>query len=80
MKSFSIAVNGQIYHVTELNRKSGLYELYGNGFLHTFGRSRKTKEWLYIRKSPFCPMLPLKETVHALELSIDNDIHEKAQL
>jgi hypothetical protein len=80
MKSFSIAVNGQVYRVTELNRKSGLYELYGDGFIHTLGRSRKTSEWLYIRKSPFCPLLPLKEAARVLELFINNHIHEKAPL
>lgn len=78
MESFSIAVNGQIYHVTELNRKSGLYELYGNGFLHTFGRSHKTKEWMYIRKSPFCPLLPLQEIARELDLLIYNHINKKA--
>lgn len=78
MKSFSIAVNGQVYLVTELNRRSGLYEFYVNGFIHTVGRSRKTREWLYIRKSPFCPLLPLQEATRVLELFIDGYIHGKA--
>ncbi|HEY0177574.1 MAG TPA: hypothetical protein VGC08_14420 [Pedobacter sp.] len=77
MRRFSIAVNGQNYQVTELNKKSGLYELCRNGITHIIGKSQKTGNWLYIRKSPFSPLLPIQEAIRAMEQFINGKGVEK---
>lgn len=74
---FEIVVKGKIYQVTELNKRSGLYEICYNGIFHTIGKSAKTREWLYIRKSAFSPFLPVQEIISVLEPILTNETHEK---
>ncbi|CAM4107798.1 hypothetical protein SAMN06265348_103367 [Pedobacter westerhofensis] len=77
MRTFEITIQGKTYHITELNKKSGLYEVCCDGIFHTIGRSCKTNDWLYIRKSAFSTFLPLKELTPCLDLLINNTDFEK---
>lgn len=77
MRSFEITIQGKTYHVTELNKKTGLYEVCCDGIFHTIGKSCKTNDWLYIRKSAFSPFLPVRELTSCLDLMITNETFEK---
>jgi hypothetical protein len=73
MRTFEITIQGYTYFITELNKRTGLYEIRCDGIFHTIGRSSKTGEWLYIRKSAFSPFLPIKSLTSSLEIMIANE-------
>ncbi|MCX2481782.1 hypothetical protein OQY15_21970 [Pedobacter sp. MC2016-15] len=77
MRRFEITIQGYTYHITELNQRSGLYEVSCNGVSHTIGKSCKTDDWLYIRTSPFSPTLPLEILTSLLESKISKDSPQK---
>jgi hypothetical protein len=77
MRTFEITIQGNTYIITELNKRSGLYEVCCNGIFHTIGKSSKTEDWLYIRKSAFSPFLPIKTLTSSLELMIANEKLQK---
>lgn len=77
MRTFEITIQGKTYQITELNKTSGLYEVCCDGIFHTIGRSCKTNDWLYIRKSAFSPFLPIRELTASLDLMITNDNFDK---
>jgi hypothetical protein len=73
MRTFEIIIQGKTYQITELNKKSGLYEVCCDGIFHTIGKSCKSADWLYIRKSAFAPLLPVREITSSLDLMIANE-------
>jgi hypothetical protein len=77
MRTFEIIIQGNTYFITELNKITGLYEVCCDGVLHTVGKSSKTGEWLYIRKSAFSPFLPVKSLTSALEIMIADETLQK---
>jgi len=77
MRTFEITIQGNTYHITELNKRSGLYEVCCDGVFHTIGKSSRTGDWLYIRKPAFSPFLPVRALTSSLELMISNENFQK---